>query len=77
MPRPLPSEFAPIREALSGVPLQQIMEATGVSTTATSKIRSGKLVPHVGTGRRCPRWLRSIDRGEDCVVTHIATYAGT
>jgi hypothetical protein len=47
MPRPLPSEFAPIREALSGVPLQRIMEAIDVSRTAASKIRSGKLVPHV------------------------------
>jgi hypothetical protein len=47
MARPLPSEFAPIREALAGVPLQRIMDATEVSRTAASKIRSGKLVPHV------------------------------
>jgi hypothetical protein len=47
MVRPLPSEFAPIREALSGVRLQTIMETIGVSRTAASKIRSGKLVPHV------------------------------
>jgi hypothetical protein len=36
MARPLPAEFAPIREAPSVVPLRRI-----------SKIRSGKLVPHV------------------------------
>jgi hypothetical protein len=47
MARPLPSEFAPIREALSGIPLQRIIEAIGVSRTAPSKIRSGQLVPHV------------------------------
>ena len=47
MVRQLPSEFAPIREALSGIPLQRIMDAIGVSRTAGSKIRSGKLVPHV------------------------------
>ena len=47
MARPLPSEFAPIRKALSGVPLRQISAAIGVSMTAASKIRSGKLVPHV------------------------------
>jgi hypothetical protein len=45
--RPLPSEFAPIRETLSSIPLQQISEAIDVSRTAASKIRSGKLVPHV------------------------------
>jgi hypothetical protein len=47
MARPLPSEFAPIREGLSGVPLQRIIDTIGVSPTAASKIRSGKLVPHV------------------------------
>jgi hypothetical protein len=47
MPRPLPSEFASIREALRGCPLQRIMETIGVSRTAASKIRSGQLVPHV------------------------------
>jgi hypothetical protein len=47
MARPLPSEFAPIREALSCVPLRVIMESIEVSRTAASKIRSGKLVPHV------------------------------
>jgi hypothetical protein len=47
MARPLPSEFAPIREALSGMSLQRISAAIGVSQTAASKIRSGKLVPHV------------------------------
>ena len=47
MARPLPSEFAPIREALLEIPLQRISEAIGVSQTAASKIRSGKLVPHL------------------------------
>jgi hypothetical protein len=47
MDRPLPSEFAAIRQALSGVPLQRIVDAIDVSRTAASKIRSGKLVPHV------------------------------
>jgi hypothetical protein len=47
MARPLPSEFAPIREGLRGCPLQRIMEAIDVSRTAASKIRSGQLVPHV------------------------------
>jgi hypothetical protein len=47
MARPLPSEFAPIREGLSDVPVQQISEAINISRTAASKIRSGKLVPHV------------------------------
>ncbi len=47
MARPLPSEFARIREALSGIPLRRIAESIGVSQTAASKIRSGKLVPHV------------------------------
>jgi hypothetical protein len=45
---PFESRFlAPIREALSGIPLQRIMDAIDVSRTAASKIRSGKLVPHV------------------------------
>jgi hypothetical protein len=47
MARPLPSEFAPIREALRGCPLRRIMNAIEVSRTAASKIRSGQLVPHV------------------------------
>jgi hypothetical protein len=47
MARPLPSEFAPIRQAQSRVPLQQISAAIAVSRTAASKIRSGQLVPHV------------------------------
>jgi hypothetical protein len=47
MTRPLPSEFAPIREGLRGCPLQRIMDAIDVSRTAASKIRSGQLVPHV------------------------------
>ena len=47
MARPLPAEFAPIREPLAGVPLQRIMDAIWVSRTAASKIRSGKLVSHV------------------------------
>ena len=47
MARPLPSEFAPIREGLSGIPLQRIMDAIEVSRTAASKMRSGKLVPHM------------------------------
>jgi hypothetical protein len=47
MARPLPSEFAPIREALAGVQLQRIADAIEVSRTAASKIRSGQLVPHV------------------------------
>jgi hypothetical protein len=47
MRRPAPSEFAPIRQALSGIPLQRIVEAIDVSRTAASKIRSGQLVPHM------------------------------
>jgi hypothetical protein len=46
MARPLQSEFAPIRDALSGMPLQRIVEAIDVSRAAASKIRSGQLVPH-------------------------------
>jgi hypothetical protein len=47
MARPLPSEFAPIQEALAGVPLQRISDTIDVSRTAASKIRAGQLVPHV------------------------------
>jgi hypothetical protein len=42
-----PSEFAPIRETLAGIPLKRISQALGVSMTAASKIRSGQLVPDV------------------------------
>jgi hypothetical protein len=47
MARPLPSEFASIREALRECPLQAISDAIDVSRTAASKIRTSQLVPHV------------------------------
>jgi CRISPR-associated endonuclease Cas1 len=40
-----PSEFEPIREALQGVTLRQIMAATGASKPAASGWRSGRHVP--------------------------------
>jgi hypothetical protein len=54
MVRPLPSEFAAIREALSGIPLQTITEAIGVSRTAAPKIRSESSCRMYGTGKNSP-----------------------
>ena len=48
--RSLPPEFAPIRDAPLGVPLQRIIDSIEVSRTAASKIRSGKMVPRAALG---------------------------
>jgi hypothetical protein len=64
MARPLPSEFMPIREGLSGVPLGRIMEAIGVSRTAASKIRSGQLVPHIRHWEALARLVSASRSGE-------------
>lgn len=45
--RPDAQRFAPIRDALTGVRLAEIMAATGLSKTSASTIRSGRVVPHV------------------------------
>jgi hypothetical protein len=64
MARPLPSEFAPIREALRGCPLQRIVNAIDVSRTAASKIRSGKLVPHVRHWEALAKLASASESGE-------------
>ena len=45
--RPSREAFAPIREALTGLKLTEIMTATGLSKSMASQIRSGRAVPHI------------------------------
>jgi hypothetical protein len=64
MVRPLTSEFAPIRDGLSGIPLERIMQTIDVSRTAASKIRSGKLVPHIRHWEALARLVSASRSGE-------------
>jgi hypothetical protein len=43
---PEPSEFAPILEAIQGMPISELIRATGLSRPYCEKIRRGLAVPH-------------------------------
>jgi hypothetical protein len=45
--RPRAEAFAPIRDGLVGVPLAEIVAATGLAKSSASQVRSGRVVPHV------------------------------